>query len=438
MSQPLQFDAIIIGAGPAGASAAILLARHGWRIAVVEKQIFPRRKVCGECIAASNLPLLHALGIGAALSEFAGPPLREIAVMHRDQTIRAAFPPYAHAPQKWGVALGRDYLDALLLEQAAACGADLFQPWAARAIEGAPGRFRCHIARMHSAAKAVLTAPVLIDAHGSWEAIDARHGANQLPQRASDLFAFKASFTQGAMEAGVLPVLSFPGGYGGMVLAGRSTTTLAFCMRRDMLARCRKAMPQAKTTEAALAYVTSECAGVRAMLAGARQQGAWLGVGPIRPGIRLRPHGRQAFLIGNAAGEAHPVIGEGLSMAIQSAWLLAHKLAPHRRQIADGRLQQTLLREYAHAWRRQFTPRIRVAAAFAHLAMHPAARCALPVLQAWPQLLTHAARWSGKVRCIPHAPADNGLPPPNNADNGASDDDIDDLRTPAADTGRRL
>ena len=45
----------IVGAGPAGSAAAILLARAGWSVALVERQRFPRRKVCGECIAASNL-----------------------------------------------------------------------------------------------------------------------------------------------------------------------------------------------------------------------------------------------------------------------------------------------------------------------------------------------------------------------------------------------
>ena len=59
-----RFDAVIVGAGPAGSTAAILLARAGWSVALVEKQRFPRRKVCGECLAASNLPLLDALGIG--------------------------------------------------------------------------------------------------------------------------------------------------------------------------------------------------------------------------------------------------------------------------------------------------------------------------------------------------------------------------------------
>ena len=65
-----RFDALIVGAGPAGSSAAALLARAGWSVAIVEKQAFPRRKVCGECVAASNLPLLEALGISPAVLSF--------------------------------------------------------------------------------------------------------------------------------------------------------------------------------------------------------------------------------------------------------------------------------------------------------------------------------------------------------------------------------
>jgi flavin-dependent dehydrogenase len=48
------YDAIIVGAGPAGNTAAILLASAGWSVALIEKQPFPRRKVCGACIGATR------------------------------------------------------------------------------------------------------------------------------------------------------------------------------------------------------------------------------------------------------------------------------------------------------------------------------------------------------------------------------------------------
>ena len=63
------FDAIVIGGGPAGSTAALLLARAGWSVALVERMAFPRRKVCGEFLSATNLPLLAELGVAAAFTE---------------------------------------------------------------------------------------------------------------------------------------------------------------------------------------------------------------------------------------------------------------------------------------------------------------------------------------------------------------------------------
>ena len=394
------YDAIIMGAGPAGASAAILLARSGWRIALVEKLDFPRRKVCGECIAASNLPLLDALGIGEAVSNLAGAPLTRVALMYRDQTIHAALPPLADAKHPWGKALGREYLDSLLLEQAGKSGVEIFQPWSAKTAEGEPGRFYCSIAQAHSAETLALSAPVLIAAHGSWE-IAPTNDLKQRPHRNSDLFAFKANFKNTNLDAGLLPVLSFSGGYGGMVVGDHATTTLAFCIRRDALARSRLAMPKHSAAEAAVAYVANDCDGVAAMLSQAEQYGSWLSVGPIRPGIRMPKQGGHALLIGNAAGEAHPIIGEGISMAIQSAWLLADNLAGNKQEMADKQKQMRLHRHYAAAWQRNFAPRIRLAALFAHVAMRPVlADGMFPLLKRYPQLLTRAARWGGKVQCL--------------------------------------
>ena len=58
-----RFDAIIIGGGVAGSTAARILARGGWSVAVVEKSSFPRRKVCGEYLSSTNLDLFERLGI---------------------------------------------------------------------------------------------------------------------------------------------------------------------------------------------------------------------------------------------------------------------------------------------------------------------------------------------------------------------------------------
>jgi flavin-dependent dehydrogenase len=196
-------------------------------------------------------------------------------------------------------------------------------------------------------------------------------------------------------------VLAFEGGYGGMVVADAGVTTVACCVRRDRLEAARRELPGIRAGDVIEALLLRECGGVRAALEAAAREGSWLAAGPLAPGIRLRADD-ELLRIGNAAGEAHPIIGEGMSMALQSAWLLcAHLLGTDRRPGPAGEAwQRELGRRYAAQWRREFAPRLRLAAAFAHLAMQPA--CAAPLValcRAWPGLLTLGATWSGKGRC---------------------------------------
>jgi 2-polyprenyl-6-methoxyphenol hydroxylase-like FAD-dependent oxidoreductase len=75
-------DALVIGAGPAGAAAAIFLAQAGWHVVLVEQSVYPRQKVCGECLTAGGLAVLDELGVGAQVREHAGPELRDIGWTH--------------------------------------------------------------------------------------------------------------------------------------------------------------------------------------------------------------------------------------------------------------------------------------------------------------------------------------------------------------------
>ena len=399
-----RFDAIIIGAGLAGSTAATLLARAGWSVALVERQRFPRRKVCGECLAASNLPLLDALGVGSEFSASAGPELRRVALMQGQRTLMADLPAADQPGRAWGRALGRETLDTLLRDQARASGAVVLQPWSVQALSGTAGAHRCEIRAIGSEHIECLNAPILIAAHGSWEHLPSGRAARRLARRPGDLFAFKANFRGASVAPGLLSVLSFEGGYGGMVLAGQGITTLACCIREDQLEACRRASPGLNAGEAVEAYLKQGCRGVAQALGTAQREAAWLATGPIDPGIRLRPE-HSMFCIGNAAGEAHPIIGEGMSMAMQSAWLLcAQLLGPAARVDARfGKAWQCAVRHrYIADWRGHFAPRLRLAAALAHLAMRPALTSPLlALLGRWPGLMTHGARQGGKVNCAP-------------------------------------
>ena len=403
------FDAVIIGAGPAGSAAAILLARAGWSVALVERQDFPRRKVCGECIAASNLPLLQLLGIGALFESHAGVALRQVAVVHGDAVALADLPaaPGRSDAQRWGRPLGRATLDLLLIQQAERVGAEVWQPWSVQAVDGTAGRWQCELRSSLADVRATLCAPVLIAANGGWERTPWQATGPRRPHAASDLLAFKANFVDARLPEGLLPLLALDGGYGGMVVSAPGVTTVACCVRRDCLTRLRGAAPQSSAGDAVEAWLRRQSSVVSRSLSDARRDAPWLAAGPITPGIRLRDD--DAILrIGNAAGEAHPILGEGISMALQSAALLCGRLlAGSTPGLAPGAGPQAVIaRDYAAQWRARFAPRLRVAALLAQVAMRPhAADLLLGLAKAWPGLLTHGARWGGKTQCAADLPA---------------------------------
>lgn len=356
----MKVDAYIEGGGPAGATAALLLARAGHSVAVLEKSQFPRRKVCGEFIAASGIEFLRSLGLGPELEAGAGPEVRTIALWARDRAFEAPMPAW-HAAAPYGRALVRETLDTVLLEEARRHGA--------------------HVIREPDPA---IEARVRIDARGSWH-----KGPG-----ASDLLGFKAHFRGAELPEATIALVPFSGGYAGLVESGAGRVTLACCVRRSSLEALRS--PGTPAGESLLAHLLERSDVLAHALRAARREGAWLGAGPLRPGARsLYRDG--AFAIGNAAGEAHPIVGEGIAMAMRSAALLC---APLSAALKSTSLEsnfgpRAVARAYTLAWWRAFGFRLHASLLFARLAMRPAIPEAF--LQTAPGLLSTAAALSGKA-----------------------------------------
>lgn len=399
----MKYDALIIGSGPAGGTAAALLAKAGWSVAVVEKAKFPRRKVCGEFISATSIPLFQELGIAQPFFELAGPEVRKVGLFARETVLNSAMPRPRNSTEIWGRALGREHLDTLLLTCAAAAGAQVWQPCTAMELRRDNESFICKIAAGEAVKE--LRARVVIAAHGSWERGALPTQTIYRAHRPSDMFAFKAHFRECDLPAGLMPLLVFPGGYGGMVHSDSERVSFSCCIRRDYLQRIRRELPGAKAAEAVLHHIKVSCRGVCEALSRARLENTWLSAGPIRPGFRKR-YLQGIFLLGNAAGEAHPIVAEGISMAMQSAWLLCERLIARQEEVLTGRAIEAVGRDYSSVWNASFAPQIRAAALFAHLAMRPGtAAMLLPILKLFPEILTLGAKLSGKAKqviTVPH------------------------------------
>jgi flavin-dependent dehydrogenase len=396
-------EVLVIGGGPAGSATAILLVQAGFRVALLERQRFPRPKVCGEYLSLTNWPILRAMGLASAFHAMAGPEVRRVGLLAGTATLSAELPRPPGWEECWGRALSRDKLDSLLLERAAELGVELFQPWSAVNFEReGPGQ-RLLARSLETQESRELRAPVIVAAHGSYEPGPL---PTQLPasRRGGDLLAWKARFREVDLPAETMPLLSFPGGYGGLVQAAGGLWTLSACLRRDVVSRLPRSRGQ-PAGEAVLAHMRRGCPALERALSSARREGRWLSAGPIRPGIRAG-YREGAFLVGNAAGEAHPVVAEGITMALQSAWLLAGRLAAWKGRLGSEEGRRRAGAEYQLLWRRSFAPRIRASSLFARWAMNRAGVSALlPLLRRFPGLLTRGALWSGKAAEVAAAAA---------------------------------
>ncbi len=379
---------VVIGGGPAGSSAAAFLAERGVKVALVEKSEFPRRKVCGEFVSATTFPLLEELGVDAVIEQ-GGPLIRRVGVFGAKTIVKGNMPK-VHLPGGWGRSLPRSVLDLMLLNAAAERGASIYQPWKAVELAQSGGQHLCTIEC--GPKREQLRSPILVLAHGSWE-VSSLSTQEKVPNLPTDLLAFKVRFSGADLEDDLMALLSFPGGYGGMVSNYGDTVGLSFCIRRDLLQECREKYQLPNAGENALKYIVGSVGGVAKALENAQMLESPIGAGPLRPAIRSR-YSQAVFRVGNAAGEAHPVIAEGISMAIQSGDMLA-------RHLLTGLSMDVMGENYANHWERQFGGRIRAANVYSKLCMNPAAGAILgPLLTSFPSLVTLGAAWSGKSSLI--------------------------------------
>jgi len=118
----MKADVLVVGAGPAGASAAYWLAERGHRVLVVEKKRFPRDKTCGDGLTPRAVRQLEDMGLGDRLAghlRYEG--LRSIA---HGTTLELEWPRHPDFPSYGHVVRRRD-LDQMVAEQAVKAGATL-------------------------------------------------------------------------------------------------------------------------------------------------------------------------------------------------------------------------------------------------------------------------------------------------------------------------
>lgn len=81
-----EYDLIIVGGGPAGAAAALYARRRGLKVLLLDKERFPRDKICGDALSGKSVAVLHELELYERVSELPGATIRRIVFGSPDHT----------------------------------------------------------------------------------------------------------------------------------------------------------------------------------------------------------------------------------------------------------------------------------------------------------------------------------------------------------------
>ncbi|PRY28323.1 geranylgeranyl reductase family protein [Pseudosporangium ferrugineum] len=126
----MRYDVAVVGAGPAGAAAALAARRAGASVVLLDRAAFPRDKPCGDGIAAETLDVLAGLGVTGATDGY--PPVERLRLIAPGGTeVDRPLPRPAHT-------VPRRVFDARLVEAAVRSGAEL-RRHTVRSVRYAPG-----------------------------------------------------------------------------------------------------------------------------------------------------------------------------------------------------------------------------------------------------------------------------------------------------------
>ncbi|HUZ47900.1 MAG TPA: NAD(P)/FAD-dependent oxidoreductase [Terriglobia bacterium] len=337
------FDLAIIGGGPAGTAAALEARCCGLRVAVWERDRFPRHKVCGEFISAEALPWLqHA----------APQTLVRGSVLHRAEFVSESGLARGFDFARPALGLSRYLLDRALWRAAAEAGAEVREGESIRAVRKLRDSRRDGVWELESADGYTEKAKALIVACGRWWALEGFSSPAQerKPAGAGKWIGVKAHFA-GLDPRGSVEMYLFRGGYCGLAPIEDGEYNVCCLLHRRCL---REAGMQGIEDFAAWLVQVSCHAALAARLQVAQQVSPTVTTSPVRL-ARRQPAEEGALLVGDASGFLDPFTGEGISIALHSGRLAARAIAAslskgcgdeHGAEIYRQSLRQAVRRSY--------------------------------------------------------------------------------------------
>lgn len=323
------YDLIVIGGGPGGSTAAIMAARQGARVLLMERGKYPRHKVCGEFVSAESLEILRSLLADTGF--FQSQSRREVMIGHgRIFVDGCVLETPIDSP---GASLTRFELDATLWAAALSAGVDARQQ---QTVQSATGRGPFVV----STTADQFEGRSVIDASGRWSNLSAQRSTDSNSRQR--WIGIKAHFLEREVPSSI-DLYFFDGGYCGVqplpAENSQSRTRINACamVRSDMA----NSLPKVFLRHPALHERSQSWQQVTETVT-------------TSPLIFRKPNPERngVLLVGDAAGFVDPFIGDGISLALRSGVMAAESL--RRFCSAEESLQQA-----CHIYRRNYEQHLR-------------------------------------------------------------------------------
>lgn len=317
-----EHDLIVVGAGPAGSACAITAARSGAKVLLLEKDTFPRQKVCGEFVSSESLGLLRGL---LQDDRFQSAPAITLSRIFLDDKMLTL--PVSPAAQS----IPRFDLDAALFQTAQLAGVSVKEETPVNEVQR-DGIF--HV----TTSQKFFTTRAVINSTGRWSKLTQFDVAGK-----EKWLGLKAHFSEQSPPSSV-DLYFFSGGYCGVTPVGQGSINACAMVRADVA----HTLEEVFTREPRLHD----------------RSRSWKALFPTVYTSPLyfrdpqtESHGM--LLAGDAAGFIDPFAGDGISLALQSGTLAARSTAPFLR--GECSLEQAH-DQYRIAYQTRFSPAFRNAA----------------------------------------------------------------------------
>ncbi|SDH01340.1 NAD(P)/FAD-dependent oxidoreductase [Psychroflexus sediminis] len=338
------YDVIIIGGGLAGLTSAIDLSINGFEVLLIEKDEYPKHKVCGEYVSNEVLPYLKRLGVD--ISKTKADQIQRLVLSNRKgNSVRVELP-------LGGFGMSRYALDNLMYEKAKSSGVEFkFETVTDVAFEDHHFCIKTHSAEFY--------AELAIGSFGKRSTLDKKLDRDFIHNK-TPWIGIKAHYQNDDFPDGEVQLHNFEGGYSG--LSKTETGAVNFCYLAHY-----DSFKQERSVEDFNKNIVAQNPKLNSFLNNADLLfDKHLAISQVSFQNKNAVENHM-LMAGDSAGLIHPLCGNGMAMAIHSAKLLSDEIKNYK----NHRSRYQLEKNYTQIWKQTFRKRLIFGSLFQNILLQP-------------------------------------------------------------------